>query len=90
MTEQADSESTMRFQIFRARDGVDFTDDSVMYPEPMSDVNMKGWPKLSEAGYNDGHETKLLFSAPGFSLTHAWFKSGLPLPRHSHNVDCLY
>ena len=33
---------------------------------------------------------KTLFSQPGFSLTHAWFKSGFPLPLHTHNSDCLY
>ncbi|MGJ3627380.1 cupin domain-containing protein [Sphingomonas sp. MMS24-JH45] len=27
---------------------------------------------------------------PGMSLTYAWFKSGFPLPLHSHNADCLY
>ena len=32
----------------------------------------------------------MLFSAPGFSLVRAWFKSGFPLPLHSHDVDCLY
>ena len=38
----------------------------------------------------DGTTVKLLFSMPGMSLTHAWFKSGFPLPRHSHDTDCLY
>ncbi|OZB14427.1 MAG: hypothetical protein B7X53_13890, partial [Hyphomonas sp. 34-62-18] len=33
---------------------------------------------------------KTLFSRPGFSLTYAWFKSGFPLPLHTHNADCLY
>ena len=32
----------------------------------------------------------LLYSRPGMSLTYVWFKSGYPLPRHSHNADCLY
>lgn len=90
MNEVNNSDTTLRFEIYRAKDGVEFKDNSVMYAEPVSDVNKQGWPKLSEAGYNDGHETKLLFSTPGFSLIHAWFKSRLPLPRHSHNVDCLY
>lgn len=26
----------------------------------------------------------------GFSLVYAWFKSGYPLPVHSHDSDCLY
>jgi hypothetical protein len=61
-----------------------------MYAEQPAPANVEGWPKLQAAGYDEGHETKLLFCAPGFSLTYVWFKSGLPLPRHSHNVDCLY
>jgi hypothetical protein len=43
-----------------------------------------------EAGFAEGNVTRTLFSQPGFSLTHAWFKSGFPLPLHTHNVDCLY
>jgi hypothetical protein len=43
-----------------------------------------------EAGVDAGHQLKVLFSVPGFSLVYVWFKSGFPLPRHTHNVDCLY
>jgi hypothetical protein len=49
----------------------------------------KSIAELQEAGIEEGQAVKLLFSAPGFSLTYAWFKSGFPLPRHSHNSDCL-
>jgi hypothetical protein len=83
-------ERQARFSIFRAVDGSSFETVDAMYAEPAAAANLEGWPKLAEAGYHDGHETKLLFAAPGFSLTHVWFKSDLPLPRHSHNVDCLY
>jgi len=76
--------------IYRARDGRAYNEVSNMYPEPISPTAAEGWAKLSGAGYNEGNEVKLLFSAPGFSLTYAWFKSGTPLPRHSHNADCLY
>lgn len=43
-----------------------------------------------EAGFAEGNVVKTLFSRPGFSLTYAWFKSGFPLPLHTHNADCLY
>ena len=46
--------------------------------------------RLAEVGAGEGQMVKLLFSAPGLSLTYAWFKSGFPLPRHSHDADCLY
>ena len=43
-----------------------------------------------EAGFAEGNVVKTLMSRPGFSLTHAWFKSGFPLPLHTHNADCMY
>jgi hypothetical protein len=46
--------------------------------------------RVTAAGIAAGHENRLLFSAAGLSLTYVWFKSGYPLPRHSHDVDCLY
>ena len=90
MTEEGRADERSRFAIFRGRDGRGFDEVDAMCAEPAAPANLEGWPKLAEAGYNEGHETRLLFAAPGFSLTYAWFKSGLPLPRHSHNVDCLY
>ncbi|MGB8366012.1 MAG: cupin domain-containing protein [Rhizomicrobium sp.] len=83
-------EELPRFAIFRERDARFYSEVPVMYAEAMSPTVAENWPKLQEAGYDGGHEVKLLFSAPGFSLTHVWFKSGFPLPRHSHNADCLY
>jgi hypothetical protein len=50
----------------------------------------KTFATLGEEGIEDGQTVKMLFSAPGFSLTYAWFRSGFPLPRHSHDADCLY
>jgi hypothetical protein len=41
-------------------------------------------------GIHEGNSVRMLFSIPGMSLTYAWFKSGYPLPPHSHNADCLY
>ena len=32
----------------------------------------------------------MLYSRPGMSLTRVWFKSGYPLPLHTHNSDCVY
>lgn len=41
-------------------------------------------------GMDQGHDLKVLFDAPGMSLLRAWFKSEFPLPRHTHDVDCVY
>lgn len=89
MSEHTESDKGLRFKLFKWDESRPYTKDT-MYLEPMSGTQEKGWSDLCAAGYHDGAEVKLLFSSPGFSLTHAWFKSGVPLPRHSHNVDCLY
>lgn len=78
------------FAIFRAKDAVNYDETGVMEQRELTPVMMEGAVKVLGAGMAEGHETKLLFEMPGFSLTYAWFKSGYPLPRHSHNVDCLY
>lgn len=79
-----------RFSIFRARSAVDFETSGIMTPAALTPVEMAGAAAVSEAGYEAGVNVRLLFSLPGMSLAHAWFKSGFPLPRHSHDVDCLY
>jgi hypothetical protein len=78
------------FAVFRARDGVAYEEGGPMYMAEVSPVVAENFPKLTAAGYDDGHQVKLLFAAPGMSLTHVWFKSGFPLPRHSHSADCVY
>ena len=55
-----------------------------------TETEIAGSVAAVEAGMLEGTRVRLLFELPGLSLTHAWFKSGFPLPRHSHNVDCLY
>ncbi len=79
-----------RFAIFRAKDARSDADTPFMHYEEMTSVVADGAQRAMAAGANEGHELKLLFSMPGFSLAYVWFKSGFPLPRHSHNVDCLY
>lgn len=78
------------FAIFRARDAVDYAEDGPMTPAPLTETEMAGSMKMVEAGMLEGSRIKLLHSRPGMSLTHCWFKSGFPLPRHSHSADCLY
>jgi len=77
-----------RFAIFRAKDAR--CDADFIQYEPVSSVVAEGARRAQEAGVAEGHDLRLLFAMPGFSLTYVWFKSGFPLPRHSHNVDCLY
>jgi hypothetical protein len=79
-----------RFTIFRAKDARSEAEAHFMDYEPVTPVIAEGARKAQEAGMDAGHELKLLFAVPGFSLSYVWFKSGFPLPRHSHSVDCLY
>ena len=77
------------FQIFRGADATP-EDIGIMRSGPVTPVMAEGGRRMMEAGVEQGHETRLLFAGAGFSLTYVWFKSGYPLPRHSHDVDCLY
>jgi mannose-6-phosphate isomerase-like protein (cupin superfamily) len=79
-----------RFSLYRKGEAVDFEQSGIMDTAPMEPVEIAGAVAATEAGMLEGTTVKLLFSMPGMSLTHAWFKSGFPLPRHSHDVDCLY
>lgn len=78
------------FHIFRATDAVDYTEAGPMEAGPMSPSAAEGGARLMEAGMLEGSKVKLLYSRPGMSLTYCWFRSGFPLPRHSHDADCLY
>jgi hypothetical protein len=81
-----------RFTIFRHKDAKLVSDTGLMIYR-WSDQMLAGSDKLSEAGISDGSVTKELFchaGDSGFSLVHTWFKSNYHLPRHRHNVDCLY
>jgi hypothetical protein len=81
--------SKERLAIYRARDARDYAEHDVMSMDEMTPIMAEGLAHYA----NDrpgGQIVKLLYAAPGFSLTYVWFKSGYPLPLHSHNSDCLY
>lgn len=79
-----------KFALFRAKDAANFEESGLMTTVPLTDIEMAGSVAAVEAGVLDGTSVKLLFAMPGMSLARAWFKSGFPLPRHTHDVDCLY
>jgi hypothetical protein len=78
------------FEIFRARDAVDYQEGGPMFMAPMNEIEQAGMAAMHEAGMLEGGTVKLVYSRPGMSLTYCWFKSGYPLPLHSHSADCLY
>jgi mannose-6-phosphate isomerase-like protein (cupin superfamily) len=79
--------------IFRAGEAPTLEETGMMAPMSMR-------PGVAErvgedlGAFLDGSELRVLFGRPGDpgspSLVHVWFKPNYPLPRHTHDVDCLY
>jgi len=88
-TSDSDDESPT-FAIFRMADARPEDGIPIMRYEPPAPAVLEGGERLRAAGVGDGSENRLLFSGGGYSLSYVWFKSGFPLPRHSHDTDCLY
>ncbi len=79
-------------QLFRARDASDFVHSDMMTSDaPLADEVGSLSQAMIDEGMLEGSKLSVLFRrAGGFSLTHVWFKSGFPLPSHSHSTPCLY
>lgn len=92
MSEAATKErtATAGFEIFRTKNAAALDEAGHMEVKDMTPDLEAGIAGALEAGFAEGNVVKTLFSRPGFSLTYAWFKSGFPLPLHTHNADCLY
>ena len=84
------AEEGKKFTIFRAEDAPSLADAGCMTFEPFKEQVLPLLGQVQEAGVFEGEQARVLFSMPGFSLTHVWFKTGYPLPPHSHDADCLY
>jgi hypothetical protein len=78
------------FRIFRRADAVDLAATTVMsrpVMDPKPDRSV-----LAEVG-SSGYVTQVLFGDPdadGPSLIRLWYAPHYALPRHFHDVDCLY
>ena len=78
------------YQIFRTSTAPSLDETGHMELVNATPEQEQGIATALEAGFAEGNVVKTLFSQPGFSLTYAWFKSGFPLPLHTHNADCMY
>ena len=76
--------------IFRGKDADPAKGIPIMHYGAPPAAAGDAFQRMHEAGVDDGHQTRLLFAAGGISLVYVWFKSGYPLPRHTHDSDCLY
>ncbi|MGE3691657.1 MAG: cupin domain-containing protein [Novosphingobium sp.] len=50
----------------------------------------RGMAQMRETGDVGGARAVTLFASPSMHVSYVWFKSGYPLPIHSHDVDCFY
>ena len=78
------------FAVFRKEDAVDFEASGAMTPPEPGTFDVEAAQRLRDAAVDKGAANELLFAAGGMSLARVWFKSHYPLPRHSHDCDCLY
>jgi mannose-6-phosphate isomerase-like protein (cupin superfamily) len=77
--------------IYRAADAIELSETDFMTRTEVSEQVSRGIGESILAGVGTGSEVKVLVrDAAGFSLVYLWFKENYPLPRHSHNVDCMY
>ena len=80
--------------IFRASEASDFMESGVMSMPQMSDDTKVKLAEVVGDGSGTGAQVKVLTRQPtdagGFNLVHLWFKANYPLPRHTHDVDCIY
>jgi hypothetical protein len=79
-----------KFTIFRAADAPSLAEAGCMSFEPFKEQVLPLLGEVQEAGVFNGEQARVLFSIPGFTLLHVWFKREYPLPLHSHDADCLY
>ncbi len=80
----------VRFKVYRGAEAPNFDELTCMEMVGLTPTIISGIERAGAAGAEEGSVVKMLFSMPGMSLTYAWFKSGFPLPLHSHNAECLY
>jgi quercetin dioxygenase-like cupin family protein len=77
--------------IYRAADAIDLDKTDFMTYDPASPQPPREVMENVGAAAATGSQLKVLVrDAGGFSLVLIWFKANYPLPRHTHNVDCMY
>ncbi|GMU79844.1 MAG: hypothetical protein AMXMBFR46_26330 [Acidimicrobiia bacterium] len=90
----SDDDKRRGVTIYRVADAVNLNDTDFMGTPTMSDAARESLDMavLGESGLG-AHVTVVARQSAeegGFSLLHCWFKADYPLPRHSHDADCMY
>ncbi|VWX53313.1 cupin domain-containing protein [Novosphingobium sp. 9U] len=86
----SDTPEPKLFEIYRSHDYRDYGEHGIMNLDDITPTIAEGLAAFDRSGGGGGQVVRMAYSRPGMSLTHVWFKSGYPLPLHSHTSDCLY
>jgi mannose-6-phosphate isomerase-like protein (cupin superfamily) len=83
-----------RFKIYRGADAPPVMERARSAPgttpKPLPAAVAEGMERLNEAGWQNGVVTRVVVSMPHLQIIQLWYKSGFPLPLHSHDSDCFY
>lgn len=79
-----------RFEIFRGADAPGLEECGCMTWESEAPNLAAAQPRMMEAPVARGDRAEVPYRRENMSLARAWFKSGFPLPLHTHDSDCLY
>jgi len=87
MNDTATEPASAQFTVFRHNDAKPL---QITQFTGLNDVSRAGLAAVQKVGGGAGSDVRTVLDVPGFSITYAWFKSGYPLPRHSHHAPCAY
>lgn len=79
-----------RFEIYHGADAQDYGEAGILKMSDQTPLVMEALGEFGDGGGAHGQQVKMVYANHGVSLSHVWFKSGYPLPLHSHSGDCLY
>jgi quercetin dioxygenase-like cupin family protein len=94
MSAETTSNSRRGISIFRAEDAIPIVEtDFMLMPEMTDEAPAAGGPEIFMSSAPGTDVRVAIRQTPeegGFSILHVWFKADYPVPRHTHNADCLY
>ena len=94
MSTEATTRPRRGISIFRAEEATPIVEtDFMAIPEMPGEAVAAGGPEIFMASAPGTDVRVAIRQTPeegGFSILHVWFKAGFPVPRHTHDADCLY
>jgi quercetin dioxygenase-like cupin family protein len=94
MPAEAAAHSRRGISIFRAEQATPLLETDFMGMPRMTDEALAARGPEVFMGSAAGADVRVAIrQSPeegGFSILHVWFKANYPVPRHSHDADCLY